>query len=279
MSRDIYWLRDKFYSSFLYARTQIEGVKKEHKYKHKLPGKLTISLTSYPKRYRTLSATIISLLNQTVSADEVVLWIADSQRQSLPESVTRLQGAGLSIRYCNDIRSYKKLIPLLYESREQFVVTADDDVYYQPDWLGKLVECYDGSQSIIAHRVHEICLDPDGFPLPYSEWKHGGGSNRPEVLNFATGVGGIMYPPFCLPDEALDIEQFQKLCPHADDVWFYWMSRRNGFRVRAVGAGLRFPHWPGSQLFGLHRINTMSDENNNDSQIRSMINVYGWSSI
>ena len=43
--------------------------------------------------------------------DETVLWLAKSEFAQLPPEILRMDG--LTIRQCEDIRSYKKLIPTL----------------------------------------------------------------------------------------------------------------------------------------------------------------------
>ena len=63
--------------------------------------------------------TLYSLLNQTVKPDEVVLWLAKEQfpngNDDIPPAVLDLQKNGLTIKWCEDLRSYKKLIPSLKE--------------------------------------------------------------------------------------------------------------------------------------------------------------------
>ena len=59
--------------------------------------------------------TIKTLLKQTVKPDKVVLWLAEEQfpqkENELPSELLELQNFGLTIKWCTDIRSYKKLIP------------------------------------------------------------------------------------------------------------------------------------------------------------------------
>jgi hypothetical protein len=41
------------------------------------------------------------------------------------------------------------------------------------------------------------------------------------------------------------------LCPNADDVWLYWMTRLNGGMAKKLATRSRFHMWPGSQEFAL----------------------------
>ena len=109
---------------------------------HGLQNSVVVSLTSYPPRFPYLDKTIKSLLDQSVKADHTLLWIAVDDIEHLPEAVRSLTSHGLQIKTCEDIRSYKKIIPALEAFPEATIVTADDDVYYKPDWLEGLVELH-----------------------------------------------------------------------------------------------------------------------------------------
>jgi glycosyltransferase involved in cell wall biosynthesis len=244
---------------------------------HDLPAKLVVSLTSYPKRFPTLHLTLRCLLNQSVKADRVVLWIAQQDKDRIPQEVLDLKQYGLEIKYCDDLRSYKKIIPMLREEPSAYIVTADDDIYYPNDWLQRLV---DGAKAdpgvIVAWRAHKIKLDSsDKVPVPYHEWEWGyNESQTPSALIFPTGVGGVLYPPHAFHKDVLDTQKFLDLAPDADDVWLYWMWRLNGKTARVVGQMLPFLHWPGSQGETLWSNNL--GRSHNDDKIRKMIAVYGF---
>jgi hypothetical protein len=250
---------------------------------HGLPGRLVVSLTSYPKRFDVVYYTLRSLLNQNMRADAIMLWVAHADRAALPQEVLALQELGVGIRYCDDLRSYKKIIPLLQqaaqEGRQDFIVTVDDDTYYPPDWLARLVAqavAYPGH--IIAHRAHEVRLDAQGAPLPYRKWNRRITSMQGLVpaLIFPTGVGGVLYPPGVFHTEVLDEEKFRRLAPMADDVWLYWMWRMNGKLAQLVEGESHMPvfaQWPSSQSGALRASN--AHQGGNDVQIRNMVAAYG----
>jgi len=72
----------------------------------------------------------IPYLYLSISADRVILRIAEKEMNQLQKNVKRLVAYGNEIRQCRDIRSFKKIIPLLEEEKDVHVVTADDDVCY-----------------------------------------------------------------------------------------------------------------------------------------------------
>src|ERR1700690_1105707 len=80
---------------------------------HGLPGALIVSLTSIPRRFGSLHFTLRCLLDQTVAADAVILWLSAEDLDRLPASVTSLGASGLTIRTAPDTGSYRKIMPAL----------------------------------------------------------------------------------------------------------------------------------------------------------------------
>jgi hypothetical protein len=232
---------------------------------------LIVSLTSYPKRFPTLHLTLKCLLTQSVRPDRVILWIADADRASLPESVNALQRDGLEIRFCDDLRSFKKIIPTLSAFPEADIATADDDQYYWADWLKELLsaaERFPGN--VVAHNLRRIACDEHGI-RPYRDWPKNNEDQTENPCNFVTGNLGALYPAHCFHPDVLDCDAFMTLCPEADDVWLYWMARRNGRFELHTGLRHRQISWPGSQAESLWKRN----REGNDAQIRAMIEAYG----
>lgn len=236
---------------------------------------VVVSLTSYPPRFGTLHLTLKSLLSQSFVADRIVLWIAHADMASLPTAVTDLQQAGLEIIACDDIKSYKKMIPLLEQSRNTAIVTADDDVFYWRDWLRQLVQARNpGKLEVICHRMHRMKLNVDGLPVSYNDWELETTNAESSPLNFPTGIGGVLYPPNVFGPEVLNVDAFTKLCPRGDDIWFWWMARANGATFKRVPEINVVHCWEGSQDVALWKDNLVGRFN--DDQIRAMIGAYGF---
>ena len=200
--------------------------------------RLIVSLTSFPERIPYLCYTIYSLLNQSLLPDEVVLWLAEEQfpnkENDLPERLLNLKENGLKIKWYKDIKSYKKLIPSLIEYPQDIIVTADDDIFYTKDWLKRLYDAYlKNPEYIHCHRARRICFDSENKILPYKNWTP---QTEPStsVLNFFTGNGGILYPPKSLYKDIFREELFAKLCPTADDIWFWTMAVLAGRKINIV---------------------------------------------
>lgn len=238
---------------------------------HGLASPLIVTLTSFPPRFPVLGKTLKSLLDQETRPDRVVLWLAHDDLAQLPQDVLALEAHGLEIRSCSDTRSYKKLIPALAEWPEAHFVTADDDVYYPPDWLTGLVETARAHpRDVVATRAHMATVDPEGALTSYSEWELATSAQlarRAEDRLFPTGVGGILYPPGSLHPDVSDEAQFRALCPNGDDIWFFWMARKAGTRHRRTQAWFDVVEWPTDHRISLSDDNFLGD--GNDRQIKA----------
>ena len=148
-------------------------------------GLLVVSLTSYGRRVSSvLPFTIISLLRQTCKPDMLVLWLDRDHWDdaNLPPQLQRLTHYGLTIRYCEDIKSYKKLIPSLLEWPQAAIVTCDDDIFYKKDMVERLWKA--DPTRIYSHRAHQVTFRADGMLKPYNDWD----------LEIRSGSGPSVFP-------------------------------------------------------------------------------------
>lgn len=236
---------------------------------HGLSRELVVTLTSYPARYPILHKTLRSLLLQSVRADRIVLWIA-GKPSDLPQQVQDLQALGLEIRTCDELRSYKKIIPALEAFPAAYLVTADDDLYYESRWLETIVEgAADDPTVIVCRRAHRPRRQGSGF-APYSTWEHDIVTDgAAEACLFPTSGAGALFPPGSLAPEVTDRHRFLSLCPYADDVWLFVMARRVGSRFRQVGGGFSQVCWAGSQSTSLMQHNL--EGGGNDTQLAAVL--------
>lgn len=189
--------------------------------------RVIISLTSYGRRVsKILPYTIISLLRQTYKPDMVILWL-DSDNwndDNLPKKLVKLKQYGLTIKYCKDIKSYKKLIPALEMFPDDIIVTCDDDVFYRKDMLERLMNEYEKDPTrIYAHRAHKLKFSEKGELLPYNDWENQISGVAGNFV-FPTGIAGCLYKRSLLYQDICREDLFVKLAPKADDVWFYFMG-------------------------------------------------------
>ena len=198
---------------------------------------LIISLTSFPKRIHNIKYTILSLFKQSVKPKKIVLYLAEEEfpnkENDIPLDLLLFKNWGLEIRWCENTRSYKKLIPALSDFPNEIIVTADDDVYYYEDWLKILWQEHEKyPQDIIAHRTRIVTFDENNNIDCYNKWDISYNPTEGSFLNFFTGVGGILYPKNSLHPDVFKKELFEELCPYGDDIWFWGMAILNNTKIR-----------------------------------------------
>lgn len=245
----------------------------------KLSRPVLVSLTSYPPRFSKLHLTLRCLLTQALSPQKVILWIAHEDKDQLPSKVKDLQTefSHFSIEFCDDLGSYKKLVPVLQSQqyKDDIVVTADDDCFYPRNWLLNLVNNWSGNNNeILAYRTHAITFESEKVPSTYSQWRLCVESPKESDELFATGCGGILYPPKSLALETINSNVFLELCSNADDVWFFWMAKLNNSKICKVPMRLNMINWSGTDEVGLASSNV--DGGQNDDKLKNLIKKYGW---
>lgn len=243
--------------------------------------KVIVSLTSYPKRMYDIHLCLYSLLTQSFKPDAIILWLAREQfpngLDDVPPKVLALQQWGLTIKWCDDYRSYKKLIPAVQEYPNDIIVTADDDLFYSPDWLYVLWKNYlkSNRKSIIAHRCHKVLIQKDAIQ-PYLQWRKCVDDYSRSFYNFSTNGGGSLFPPSSLHDDVKNYELAAKYCPQGDDIWIWGMAVRNGTKIQVVDTPHRIRYVNVAREINMNDDGTLfqSNKTGNDEQIRNLCNAY-----
>lgn len=242
---------------------------------HSLPQPLIVSLTSYPPRFATAHLTIKTLLSQSIKPDKVILWIYETDLAQLPTCIKQLQGMRFEVRTVSrDLRSYKKIVPTVIAFSESYIVTADDDIYYNHDWLAELIKHHDPSKKcLVGHRGHKITYNNLGSINNYVDWRWCIGGKQEGCDVFLTSGGGILFPPHSLPPLFLDENTFMKHCSTADDIWIHITARMNGYTFKKIPSHFREFSWGGSQSVSLNEINVGGSIN--DRSIEQLQSIFG----
>jgi hypothetical protein len=246
---------------------------------------LVVSLTSFPERISEIKYTIFSLLDQKILPEKIILWLATIQfpdrERNLPDDLLALLQFNFEIRWwTEDLKSYKKLIPALEQFPDYFIVTADDDLYYHKKWLKKLWEAHlKHPNDLVCHMAYHIKYDKNGQVLPYHKWRHNITASTSSFLFFPLCGAGAVFNVDLLFKDVCNKELFMRLAPHADDMWFYFMTVLNNTPICVVLHScnrLRYINpYREYNLIDQYKLATLNiDNNQNDIQFRNLLEYY-----
>lgn len=240
--------------------------------------KLIVSLTTYNKRIYDVHLTIESIGQQTIKPNKIILWLDEDEFSlaSIPLILHKQIKRGLEVKFCPNLRSYKKLIPTLKLFPNENIITIDDDIIYPYDMLEQLHSEHQINPSyIIGHRARTITFNKEEL-APYKKWKHQTLNNEASFNTILIGIGGILYPAGSLSEECLCVDKFMDLAPNADDIWFKAMSLLNNTKHKKVddtrNFGERFLTIKNGQDIALCLSNRKNAEN--DIQLESVFKYY-----
>ena len=241
---------------------------------------LIISLTTYADRIESVKYALYSLFNQSLKADKVILWLSEedfpNKELDLPKSLLSLQKNGLTIKWCDNLLAYKKLIPALQEYPNDIIVTADDDLYYPKDWLEKMYENHlENPNSVIVHRARYIEFTDNNEIKPYLAMKIVENNRKPAYRNLFTGGAGALYPPKSLHEDISKQDIYNTLCPTGDDLWFWAMTVLNETKIKVVPDGFTLLQYvlPEESVLFNNSLWTVN-QYKNDEQIKNIVKYY-----
>ncbi len=245
--------------------------------KEKRRQRIIVSLTSYPKRIDKVWLTVETLLRQSIQPDEIILWLSKDEfeeENSLPQRLLAQTECGLSIRWCENLKSHKKYYYVMQEYPEDLIVLADDDMFYPYDMIELLLKMHEQYPEDICTSTAQVITEsyrtvPSKWRNPRLDevWEH---SKRIQVFSGS----GSLFPPHVLPKEAFDKERIKELCPYADDLWLTFMAFRNHKRITAPSKWRAFPvAIYGTGKDSLYYLN--AEAGKNDEQWRNMLEFYG----
>ena len=278
-------------------RVNIRNALKEYissfKYRLQKPGyglntpqrdkKLIVTLTSFPERIKEVHLGITTLLNQTLKPDMIILWLAEDEfpnkEKDLPQALLNLQKYGLTIRWCENLKSYKKIVPALLEYPDDILVTADDDLFYRKDWLELLYKSYEQNPDYLyGHRIKEILTVKEGQNVTAKYLDMPVNSQTENKNYLATSGAGLLFPPGSLYKDAARSELFMNLAPQGDDLWLWAMAELNNKKVKLVDGHINKLYYINPfRDFELVNAKTLYSSNKlgmNDTQLQAILEYY-----
>lgn len=189
---------------------------------------IIVSFTSYPPRIATVHKVVESLYQQTMPADEIILYLSldefPKMESDLPDTLNRLNGQkGFRIEWVQgNLKSHKKYYYALQKYKDDVVITVDDDIMYAKTMISELFESRKRfPDAVSARRVRMLIKNGDRLDT-YKKWE--GEIYLDEYVNVprmdlcAVGIGGICYP-ILNRDHWFDKETILKMADEQDDLW------------------------------------------------------------
>lgn len=239
--------------------------------------RIIVSVTSFPARIALIHYTIKSILAQKMKPDKIVVYLGDEEFEGieLPQSLIELFEYGIEVRFRKDLKPHTKYYYAMQDFPNDIIITVDDDVYYRPRLIADLYNAYLKHPScVICTRAHKMTFT-DGKLDGYNSWdfetKDVGEASH---YLFATGVGGVLYPPHLMCEETFNVECIEKLTLKNDDVWLKFMEIISGVRVFAVPSNRTkyVVGVEGSEKITLNSSNVL--QNKNDLFIQNVMSFY-----
>lgn len=237
---------------------------------------VVVSFTSFPGRIQDVWIVVECLFRQTYKADKIILWLSKPQFEGveLPKLLVEQQKRGLEIRFVHeDLKSHKKYIYAFKEFQNEYIITVDDDLYYDEQLLENLVGLKNKFPDCVAtNRAHKLHFS-GGSILPYSKWYHNAFGEKPSHDLVLTGGFGTLYESKDLYKDVTNESLFLKLAPHADDLWLKIMVMLKDKKVVTNSKYNKDPiSVKGTQKSKLVTENVLNG--GNDIQFKNLLNQY-----
>lgn len=189
--------------------------------------KIIISLTSYPRRINIVNQVIKSLWNQSVCADEIILYLSQQEfprrEKDIPADLVEMEGKnGFKIEWVEEnLKSHKKYYYVLQSKKDDIVITVDDDKIYAKTLIDDLICSYKRFPRAISARGARTIVKDNGKLAEYKDWEEclDVYADMPRMDLCAIGAGGILYPPSCAQERWFHAESIRMLAEDQDDLW------------------------------------------------------------
>jgi len=267
------------YLKFSFPKSLMINAMRHTWYQRKREIPVTITLTSFAERFDILEFAIDSLLTQSVSAQEILIWLSPKDLKLLPRHYRRFEKYSIKFLETEDLKAYTKMVPALLSDPKKTYVTVDDDLYYDKNTLFYLYYTHlRHPQAIISFGNDLIKIYSDEIQN-FSRWK------RPTELASKTIIShrivplsgwGTLYPPNCFHAEVNNIRMFQKICPLNDDLWYWGMAVLNGTKIIGLPENLKGNHIDLQEKFRKPETQTLWSINKtaNDEQFKNLLTEF-----
>ena len=194
-----------------------------------------VAFTTHGPRVKHMNITLNSLLNQTLKPYKIIITIHKDDVQYIQVETLDLikNNKCIDLIICDKkLGPHTKYFYAMQKYRNYAVITVDDDHEYDCDLCESLWKSYINNPNLIsARRVHLIKRDENGNPLSYNFWRYNCNDIKTSNMDlFATGVGGVLYPPDILKISDKNLTDIYK-CLYADDIYLKWLEKKLGIET------------------------------------------------
>lgn len=195
--------------------------------------RVIISLTSHGVRIKYVSKTIFSILNGFFKDIHIVLTLYKDDVNLIPDDLKLMIDNNIIELLIADkkIGPHTKYFYVMKKYKNTPIITIDDDGIYYKESIENLYNKYlEHPNCICANRVHKITFNNKKINK-YNKWHYEYKKEQmPSYLLFATGVGGVLYPPNILKIDDTNLEDIKK-CLWADDIYLKVLEIRYNIKV------------------------------------------------
>ena len=235
---------------------------------------LIVAMTSYPGRAQKAWIAVETLLRQTVVPEKLILVLNEEEfpNRVIPRQLSPRLRRGLQIMWVEkNGRSFDKLLPVRAAFPDQSIVTVDDDKCFPRTLLASL---FDASQSqpqaVIGARGWKIQKYSSGDIHYGDNWIRARSGDSGHAI-FTPGGNGCLYPAFSLDDSVDSYADAQKVCPSADDIWFWGAALKKQTQFFCLGMPPHRPINHGEKAGALSSVN----QSRNDEQFQAALDFFG----
>lgn len=183
---------------------------------------LIVSFTTYPARMRCALLVIDSLLDQDAEDYKVVVVISKEEFKTIPYEFLKYGKRIEIIHHPRNIRSHKKLIPVIKKYPNNPILVVDDDIARERTFVRNFQNDHlrHPNDIIGGTFLHKFADDTPNIGWASNFSKNGTLDIPLLFAKPSNGFGGTLYPPHTFTDPRFfDEDYLMRVCPTSDETW------------------------------------------------------------
>lgn len=194
--------------------------------------KLIVSMTTWPPRFRSAAIAMKEIVTQrdeeglqnavhcvlVLSEEEVC---ASEHRSEACRLIDKMEKMGVEVIIDKgNIKSHKKLIPVIEKYPDSAILVVDDDNRQECGWLREFMEENIRFPNDILYGQSNSHLAIKGDFIEYTMEYNTQPGKVTKLAIPASGAAGTLYPAHTFTDERFFNRQlFMSVCPTSDETW------------------------------------------------------------